>query len=102
MPRDRNVRDRYVVHANLAYGFCPIQGPNFTYKQTISNCSLTIAPETNQISYPMARFLSTLLVAAASLVAGQTATCPNEVAIYNQQDRTMTASMSVYYLSPRI
>ena len=63
---------------------------------------LTIASETHQISYPMARFLFTLLLATASLVAGQTATCLNEVAIYNQQDRTMTASMSVFSLSPKI
>ncbi|KAA8617815.1 hypothetical protein PtrSN002B_007489 [Pyrenophora tritici-repentis] len=42
----------------------------------------------------MARFFFTLILSTAALVAGQTATCPNEVAIYNQQDRTMTATLS--------
>ena len=44
----------------------------------------------------MARFLHVLL-AAARLVAGQaSSTCPNEVAIYNPQDRTMAMSNSQF------
>lgn len=43
----------------------------------------------------MARFLQALL-AAASLVAGQSPICPNEVAIYNQQDRTMAVTNSEF------
>ncbi|KAI4637573.1 hypothetical protein J4E83_000390 [Alternaria metachromatica] len=47
----------------------------------------------------MARFFFQILLAAASLVAGQSTTCPNEVAIYNQQDRTMSAT-SNWFLVP--
>lgn len=46
----------------------------------------------------MARLFLQILLAAASLVAGQSTTCPNEVAIYNQQDRTMSTISSEYSL----
>ncbi len=44
----------------------------------------------NKNFYTMARFFFQILLAAASLVAGQSTTCPNEVAIYNPQDRTLS------------
>ncbi|OAG26200.1 hypothetical protein CC77DRAFT_30090 [Alternaria alternata] len=47
----------------------------------------------------MARLFLQILLAAASLVAGQSTTCPNEVAIYNQQDRTMS-TISSWFLVP--
>jgi hypothetical protein len=45
-------------------------------------------------AYTMARFLYQLLLAVTSLVTAQNLLCPNEVALYNKNDRTMSSSSS--------
>jgi hypothetical protein len=45
----------------------------------------------------MARLLVQLLIVIAGLVAGQNLLCPNEVAPYHTNDRTMSESSSEHH-----